>query len=129
MMLIPQKMKFFYLTADHKYSITYLILKHQIQDTTLISMYTCRKRKMKKGISKPFHWTMNTGPLKKIPDRPLCIHKHSLPHGLCLYLCPYANYQTPSYLKTIDLSDISEYKDLMTTSSEEDIPQLEVNTY
>ena len=64
-MLTPQKMKFLHLTADHKYSITDLILKHQIQDTTLTSMYTCRKRKMKKTISKPFHWTMKTQPLKK----------------------------------------------------------------
>ena len=34
------------------------------------------------------HWNM-----EEIPDRHLCIHEHSLPHGLCPYLCPYANYQ------------------------------------
>ena len=65
------------------------------------------------------HWTT-----KEIPDRPLCIHEHLLPHGLCLYLCPYVNYQTPSYYETMDLSDISEFGDLMTTSSDEDIPAL-----
>ena len=30
------------------------------------------------------HWDM-----EEIPDRHLCIHKHLLPHGLCLYPCPY----------------------------------------
>ena len=33
------------------------------------------------------HWDM-----EEIPDRPLCIHKHSLLHGLCPYPCPYLNY-------------------------------------
>ena len=66
------------------------------------------------------HWNM-----EEIPDRHLCIHEHSLPHGLCPYPCPYANYQTPSYYDTLDLSDISEFEDLMTTSSNEDIPLLE----
>ena len=33
------------------------------------------------------HWTT-----EDIPDRPLCIHGHSLPHGLCPYPCPYADY-------------------------------------
>ena len=32
------------------------------------------------------HWTT-----EEIPDRPLCIHKHSLPYGLCPYPCPYVN--------------------------------------
>ena len=59
--------------------------------------------------------------LEKIPDRPLCIHELSLPHGLCPYPCPYANYQT-SYYNTLDLSDISKFEDIMTTSSDEDIP-------
>ena len=65
------------------------------------------------------HWTT-----KEIPDRPLCVHEHSLPHGLCLYPCPYANYKTPSYYQTLDLSDISKFEDLMYTSSDEDIPVL-----
>ena len=34
---------------------------------------------------------------------------------------PIANYQT-SYFDTLDLSDISEFEDYMTTSSDEDIP-------
>ena len=66
------------------------------------------------------HWTT-----EEIPDRPLCIHEPSLPHRLCPYLCPYVGYQTPPYFKTMDLSDISKFKDLMTTSSDEDIPALE----
>ena len=40
-------------------------------------------------------------------------------------MCPYADYQTPLYLETMDLSDISKFEDLMTTSSAEDIPALE----
>ena len=65
------------------------------------------------------HW--NT---EEIPDKHPCIHEHSLPHGLCPYPCPYANYQTSSYSDTLDLSDISEFENLMTTSSDEDIPPL-----
>ena len=65
------------------------------------------------------HWDM-----KEIPDRHLCIHKHSLPHGLCPYPCPYLDYQTSSYYDTLDLSDISKFEDLMTTSSDKDIPAL-----
>ena len=61
---------------------------------------------------------------EEIPDRPLCIHEHPLPHGLCLYLCPYQDYQMSSYIKSMDLSDISKFKDLLTTSSDEDIPAL-----
>ena len=64
------------------------------------------------------HWNM-----EEIPDRPLCIHEHSLPHGLFPYPYPCANYQT-SYYNTLDLSDTSKFEDLMTTSSDEDIPPL-----
>ena len=66
------------------------------------------------------HWDTD-----EIPDRHLCIHEHCLPHGLCPYPCPYANYQTSSYYDALDLSDISEFEDLMTTSSDEDIPLLQ----
>ena len=38
------------------------------------------------------HWDM-----EEIPNRPLCIHEHSLPHGLCPYPCPYLDYQASSY--------------------------------
>ena len=65
------------------------------------------------------HWDM-----EEIPDRRFCIHEHSLPHGLCPYPCPYVNYQTSSYYNTLDLSDISKFEDIMTTSSNEDIPLL-----
>ena len=66
------------------------------------------------------HWDM-----EEIPDRHLCIHEHSLPHRLCPYLCPYLEYQASSYYDTLDLSDISEFEDQMTTSSNEDIPALD----
>ena len=66
------------------------------------------------------HWDM-----EEIPDRCLCIHEHSLPHGLCPYPCPYSDYTSSSYYDTLDLSDISKFEDLMTTSSNEDIPALD----
>ena len=66
------------------------------------------------------HWDV-----EEIPERTLCIHKHSLPHGLCPYPCPYANCQISSYYDSLDLSNISKFEDKMTTSSDEDIPPLE----
>ena len=65
------------------------------------------------------HWTT-----EEIPDRHMCIHKHSVPHELCQYPCPYMDYTSTSYHDTLDLSDISEFEDFMTTSSDEDIPGL-----
>ena len=44
------------------------------------------------------HWDM-----EEISDRHLCIHEHSLPHGLCPYPHPYLDYQTSSYYDTLDL--------------------------
>ena len=70
------------------------------------------------------HWTT-----EEVPDRTLCIHEHALPHGLCPYQCPYVNYLLPSYAKTMDLSDISDFEDIMITSSNEDIPALEDPPY
>ena len=70
------------------------------------------------------HWTS-----KEIPERTLCIHEHGLPHGLCPYPRPYANYQIPSYIDSLDLSDISDLEDYMVTSSDEDIPALEDMPY
>ena len=61
---------------------------------------------------------------EEIPDRHLCIYKHPVPHSLCPYPCPYMDYTSTSYNK-LDLSDISEFEDLMTTSSDEDIPGLD----
>ena len=65
------------------------------------------------------HWTT-----EEVPDRTLCMHKHALPHRLCPYLCPYVNYLLPSYTNSKDLSDISNFEDIMITSSDEDIPAL-----
>ena len=66
------------------------------------------------------HWTT-----EEIPDRHLCIHEHSVLHELCSYPCPYLDYTSSSYYNTLDLSDISEFEDLMTTSIDEDIPALD----
>ena len=70
------------------------------------------------------HWTT-----EEVPDRTLCIHEHALPHGLCPYLHPYVNYLLPSYANTMDLSDISNFEDIMIMSSDEDIPALEDALY
>ena len=70
------------------------------------------------------YWTT-----EKVPDRTFCIHKHALPHGLCPYPCPYANYLLSSYTDTMDLSDISDFEDIMITSSNKDIPALEDPSY
>ena len=70
------------------------------------------------------HWTS-----EETPERTLCIHVHGLPHGLCPYPCPYANYQMPSYMDSLDLSDISDYEDYMVTFSNEDIPEMEEMPY
>ena len=63
-----------------------------------------------------------------VPDRHLCIHEDSQ-QDLCLYPCPYGLDQlhltldyTPQY---IDLSNIFEFQDVITTTSDEDIPNLE----
>ena len=70
------------------------------------------------------HWST-----EEVPNRTLCIQEHALPHRLCLYPCPYVNYLLPSYAKTMDLSDISDFEDMMITSSDEDIPTLEDPPY
>ena len=72
------------------------------------------------------HWI--TDPF---PDRHLCIHEHLKLPSLCSYLCPYhlehyySDYTPALYHDTLDLSDISDYQDVMTTSSDEDIPALD----
>ena len=67
------------------------------------------------------HWTS-----EETPDRTLCIHEHGLLYGLCQYPCPYANYNTISYMDSLDLSD---YEDYMVTSSDEEIPGMEEVPY
>ena len=66
------------------------------------------------------HWTTD-----QLPDRHLCIHKHSLPHPLCPYPCPYMDYTPASYQDSLDLCDISDFEDVITSLSDEDIPALE----
>ena len=66
------------------------------------------------------YWNM-----EEILDRHLCIHEHSIPHELCPYPCPYLDYTSLSSYDTLDLSDISKFEDLITTSSNEDIPALD----
>ena len=68
-----------------------------------------------------------------VPDRHLCILKQSHLHYQCSYPCPYGmdlSHSSPedtpaSYYKMMDFSDISDIQDVMTTTSDEDIPDLE----
>ena len=61
---------------------------------------------------------------EEIPERCMCIHEHSVSDSLCPYPCPYVDYTSASYHDALDMSDISEFEDLMTSSSDEDIPGL-----
>ena len=63
--------------------------------------------------------------MEESPDGHLCIHEHSAAHKLCPYPCPYLDFTSSSYYDTLDLRDISKFKDLMTKSSDEDIPALD----
>ena len=61
-----------------------------------------------------------------VPDRLLCIHEHLQPHSLCPYPFPCStDSASVSYQDTLDLSDISNFEDVMTTSSDKDIPALD----
>ena len=70
------------------------------------------------------HWTT-----EEVPDRTSCLHEHAFLHGRCPYLCPHANYLLPSYADTMDLSDISDFEDIMIMSSNKDISALEDPPY
>ena len=70
------------------------------------------------------HWTS-----KEAPERTFCIHEHGLPHNLCQYPCPYENINTPSYMDSLDLSDILDYEDYMVTSSDDEILGMEEVPY
>ena len=61
-----------------------------------------------------------------VTDRHLCIHEHSQPHSLCSFPFPYSLDSAPAlYDDMLDLSDISDFEDVMTTSSDKDIPTLD----
>ena len=61
-----------------------------------------------------------------VPDRHLCIHEHLQPCSQCSYQCPYGSDSTSaSYHDMLDISDISNFRDVITTSSDEDNPALD----
>ena len=65
-----------------------------------------------------------------VPERTFCIHENGLSNNVCQYLCPYGNSNTASYMDSLDLSDILDYKDyMMTTSDDEELPGLEEVPY
>ena len=71
------------------------------------------------------HWDM-----EEIPDRTLCVHEHALPHETMPIPMSICRTTKPHHTTaTLDLSDTSEFKDIMTTSSEEDITLLEDIVY
>ena len=75
----------------------------------------------------------------QVPDRHLCIHDTSQLDQLCHYPCPYTNLKFEMDIPPaptleaadfgydmMDLNDVSaDLKDIMTTTSDEDIPVLE----
>ena len=71
------------------------------------------------------HWTAEI-----VPERMFCIHENGLPNTVCQHPCHYGNNDTVSYMDSLDLSDISYYKDyMMTTSDNEDLLGLEEVPY
>ena len=72
------------------------------------------------------HWTT-----EMVPERTFCIHKDGLPNNVCQYACPYGiNNNSVSYVDSLDISDISDCKDyMMTTSNDEELPELEEVPY
>ena len=68
-----------------------------------------------------------------VPDRYFWIHEESHLHDQCLYPCPYSLDQLHSapedaptpYFEMMDLSDISDVQDVMTTTIDEDIPDVD----
>ena len=71
------------------------------------------------------HWMTDM-----VPERTFCIHENGLPNNVCQYPCPYGNSNSASYMDSLDLSDISDYKDyMMTTSDDEELPGLEEVPY
>ena len=72
------------------------------------------------------HWTT-----EMVPERTFCIHEDGLPNNVCQYPCPYGiNNNSVSYMDSLEISDISNYKDyMMTTSNDEELPGLEEVPY
>ena len=60
------------------------------------------------------HWTT-----EMVPERTFCIHENGLSNNVCQYPSPYGNNTTVSYMYSLDLSDISDYKDYMMTTSDD----------
>ena len=70
------------------------------------------------------HWTSDI-----VPERTFCMHENGLPNNVCQHPCPYGSNDTVSYMDSLDLSDISDYKDYMVTSSNEELPGMEEVPY
>ena len=72
------------------------------------------------------HWTT-----EMVLERTFCIHENGLPNNVCQYPCPYGNNNNSvSYMDSLELSNNSDYKDyMMTTSDDEELPGLEEVPY
>ena len=72
------------------------------------------------------HWTT-----EMVLERTFCIHENGLLNNVCQYPCPYGNNNdSVSYIDSLDLSNILDYKDYMlTTSNDEELPGLEEVPY
>ena len=68
-----------------------------------------------------------------VSDRHFCIHEQLQHHIPCSYPCPHSMDLLPntpedtptSYYEMMDLSNIYDFQDVMTTTSDEDIPDLD----
>ena len=72
---------------------------------------------------------MNTEPLKKHLKELFVYTNRDYHINLCQYPCPYDSNNTPSYMDSLDFSDILDYEDYMVTSSDEEIPEIEEVPY
>ena len=73
----------------------YLVDTIQQSPSKYTPEYICKPRRRgrrRRGLSKQSHWNTEHWNMEEISDRHLCIHEHSLPHGLCLYPCPYTDF-------------------------------------
>ena len=116
-------------TTNSTQTSTQMFILQLSRHTTLQTALQNVQKKMKKKDFQTVPLDDEQWTSEETPERTLCTHEHGLPHGLCTYPCPYTNYEIPSYMDSLDLSDISDYKDYMVTSSNEDIPAFEDTPY
>ena len=116
---------------SHLYSNTWFTTTHLYQAQMTPSRILPLKKKKKDFPTAPLDADVWLG--DPVPVRYLWIHKESQPHYQCPYPSPYSldplhsapeDAQAP-YYEMMDLSDILNFQDVMTATSDEDIPDLD----